>query len=60
MQNNNGTSEGRHLSDIGIGYQAHYQSFFAKAQIAHVIGGEKVESENEHATKFFLQIGYVY
>jgi len=60
MQNNNGSSESRQLSDIGIGYQVFYKEFFAKAQVARVIGGEKVTSETEHATKLLLQIGWVY
>lgn len=60
MQNNNGTSEGRQLSDVGLGYQANYKEFFAKAQIARVIGGEKVESETNHSTKLLLQVGWLY
>lgn len=59
-QNNNGISGSRHLSDIGIGYEAHYQSFFTKAQIARVIGDEKPESEEKDSTRVLLQIGYVY
>jgi len=60
MQNDNGTQESRYLSDVGLGYQAFYKEFFAKAQIARVVGGEKVESENEYSTKFLLQLGWVY
>lgn len=60
MENNNGTSQSRHLSDLGVGYQASYKSFFTKAQVARVVGGEKVESENERSTRLLLQIGYVY
>lgn len=60
MENPIKNSEGRQLSDIGLGYQASYKAFFAKAQIAHVIGGEKVESESEHATKLLVQLGWVY
>ena len=60
MENPLAKSEARHLSDTGLGYQASYKEFFAKAQIARVIGGEKVESESEHATKLLLQIGYIY
>lgn len=60
MQNENGTQESRQLSDIGIGYQASYKQFFGKAQIARVIGGEKVESESERSTKLLLQMGWVY
>ncbi len=60
MQNKNGTSESRQLSDIGLGYQASYKQFFGKAQIARVMGGEKVESESERSTKLLLQLGFVY
>ncbi|ATB68951.1 Heme/hemopexin transporter protein HuxB [Sulfurospirillum diekertiae] len=60
MENAISGSEGRQLSDIGLGYQASFKQFFTKAQIARVIGGEKVESESEHSTKLLLQIGYVY
>ncbi len=60
MEKDNGTSEGRQLSDVGIGYQASYKAFFAKAQVARVVGGEKVTSETEHSTKLLLQLGWVY
>lgn len=60
MENPLATSQSRHLSDMGLGYQASYKDFFTKAQIARVIGGEKVESETEHATKLLLQIGWIY
>lgn len=60
MENSISGSESRQLSDLGVGYQASYKQFFTKAQIAHVIGGEKVESESERSTKLLLQIGYIY
>lgn len=60
MENKISSSESRHLSDVGVGYQASYKQFFTKLQIARVIGGEKVESENEHDTRVLLQIGYIY
>ena len=61
MENDNGTLESRQLSDVGIGYQAFYKEFFAKAQVARVIGGEKVTSETPaHETKLLLQVGYIY
>ena len=60
MEKSNGTSQSRHLSDVGAGYQASYKSFFTKAQVARVVGGEKVESENERSTRLLLQLGYVY
>lgn len=60
MENPTGATEARQLSDMGLGYQASYKQFFTKAQIARVVGGEKVESETNHSTKLLLQIGYVY
>ena len=60
MENPLAGIQGRQLSDMGIGYQASYKEFFAKAQIARVIGGEKVESESERSTKLLLQVGWVY
>jgi len=60
MQKDNGTLESRQLSDIGLGYQAQYQSFFAKAQVAHVMGGEKSITEDEDSTRVLVQIGWVY
>lgn len=60
MENPLSTSESRQLSDIGLGYQASYKEFFAKAQVARVIGGEKVTSESERSTKLLLQLGWVY
>ncbi|ARU48658.1 ShlB/FhaC/HecB family hemolysin secretion/activation protein [Sulfurospirillum diekertiae] len=60
MENPVANSERRQLSDIGLGYQANYKQFFAKAQLARVVGGEKVTSESDHSTKLLLQIGYVY
>ena len=60
MENPTGATEARQLSDMGLGYQASYKQFFTKAQIARVLGGEKVESEANHSTKLLFQIGYVY
>ncbi|MDD2382973.1 MAG: ShlB/FhaC/HecB family hemolysin secretion/activation protein [Sulfurospirillaceae bacterium] len=60
MENPLAGTQGRQLSDMGLGYQARYKEFFTKAQIARVIGGEKVESESERSTKLLLQVGWVY
>lgn len=60
MENPTGATEARQLSDMGLGYQASYKQFFTKAQVARVVGGEKVESETNHSTKLLLQLGYVY
>ena len=53
----------RQLSDIGIGYNASYKNFFAKAHLATIIGGSKVESEadnKQYKTKFLVQAGMVF
>lgn len=60
MENSTGATEPRQLSDIGFSYQAFYKQFFTKAQVAKVVGGEKVESESERSTRLLLQIGYIY
>jgi hypothetical protein len=60
MENDNGTLQSRQLSDIGIGYQASYKDFFAKAQVARIIGGEKSTTEDEDSTRVLVQIGFVY
>lgn len=60
MENKISGSEGRQLSDMGLGYQATYKEFFVKAQIARVMGGEKVESESERSTKLLVQMGWIY
>jgi len=60
MENATGATEGRQLSDVGLGYQANFKQFFTKAQVARVVGGEKVESETNHSTKLLLQVGWLY
>jgi len=60
MENSTGATEPRHLSDFGLGYQANYKDFFAKAQLAHIVGGADVESEPNHQNKFLIQLGWVY
>jgi hemolysin activation/secretion protein len=63
-QENNTTNEkARQLSDIGIGYHSSYKNFFAKAHLATIIGGSKVESEadnKQYKTKFLVQAGMVF
>lgn len=63
-QENSTTNEkARQLSDIGIGYNASYKNFFAKAHLATIIGGSKVESEadnKQYKTKFLVQAGMVF
>jgi len=60
MENTLAGTESRHLSDVGLGYQAFYKEFFAKAQVARVIGGEKSTTEDRDSTRFLLQLGWVY
>lgn len=60
MEKDNGTLESRQLSDVGIGYQAFYKEFFAKAQVARVMGGEKSTTEDKDSTRALLQIGWMY
>ena len=60
MENPTGATEARRLNDIGLGYQASYKDFFAKAQVARVIGGEKSITEDEDSTRVLVQIGWVY
>jgi hemolysin activation/secretion protein len=52
------TFQGHTLQDMGLGYYASYQGFFAKAQIAHTLGGYQVTSENPYHTKFLAQLGW--
>ena len=60
MENSTGATEPRQLSDMGLGYQASYKEFFAKAQLARVIGGSGAKSEPNYQNKFLLQLGWVY
>ncbi len=60
MENEVGADSARYLSDIGIGYQASFKQFFAKVQIATIIGAQKVTSEPERNTKALMQIGWIY
>ena len=60
MENPLSTTQGRQLSDVGLGYQASYKDFFAKAQVARVIGGEKSTTEDRDSTRALLQIGWMY
>lgn len=51
------TFESHSLQDIGVGYYASYKNFFAKAQLARIIGGGVVTSESDYRTKFLVQAG---
>jgi len=52
------TFQSRTLQDAGAGYYASYESFFAKAQLARIVGGEKVTSEPDYRTRFLIQAGW--
>jgi len=60
MENPLATSQGRQLSDMGLAYQASYKDFFAKAQLARVIGGEKSTTEDKDSSRALVQIGWIY
>ena len=52
------TFQGHTLQDVGMGYYASYQGFFAKAQVARLVGGNQVTSETSYRTKFLAQLGW--
>ena len=54
----NATFKTKTLQDIGIGYYASYQSLFAKAELAHSVGGAFVTSEPKYTTRALVQVGW--
>lgn len=53
--------EKRTLQDLGIGYYANYKNAFAKLQVARVVGGEKIESENVgNISRVLVQAGFLF
>jgi hemolysin activation/secretion protein len=63
QENSTTNDKARQLSDIGIGYNLSYKEFFAKAHLATIIGGAKVESEannKQYKTKLLFQAGMVF
>ena len=52
------TFKSRTLQDVGLGYYASYNTLFAKAQVATVVGNENVVSEPEYKTRFLVQGGW--
>ena len=55
------TFESRTLQDIGIGYYSNYKNAFSKVQLARVVGGEKIQTEEEgDKTRLLLQVGWVF
>jgi hemolysin activation/secretion protein len=45
------------LQDIGLGYYASYKSFFAKAELATILGANTVTSETKYRTRALVQAG---
>ncbi|AFV97033.1 MULTISPECIES: ShlB/FhaC/HecB family hemolysin secretion/activation protein [unclassified Sulfuricurvum] len=52
------TFQSHTLQDIGIGYYASYEGFFAKVELAHIIGGGTVTSEPSYTNKLLVQLGW--
>ena len=51
----------RTLQDLGLGYYSNYKNTFAKLQIARIIGGEDIETENVgNISKILFQAGFVF
>jgi hemolysin activation/secretion protein len=51
------TFKSRTLQDVGIGYYANYENFFAKGQVASIVGGGRVSSEPNYSTRLLVQAG---
>lgn len=58
MANSNIPYDSRTLEDIGLGYYGAYESFFAKLDLAKVIGSAEVSSEPIYENRFLFQLGY--
>ena len=54
---NDATFQTRTLQDVGLGYYASFKNFFAKAQVATLVGSEDVTSEPEYRTRVLVQGG---
>lgn len=53
--------ESRTLQDIGVGYYTNYKNAFTKLQVARVVGGEDVETENiGNISRILVQAGMVF
>ncbi|MDK2092037.1 ShlB/FhaC/HecB family hemolysin secretion/activation protein [Aliarcobacter butzleri] len=61
-KNQDTTFERKRLKDIGLGYYANYEDFFARAQIAWNANSDEVQSENasHKNSKLLLQAGWVF
>lgn len=63
MSNNNSPSgyipfDSQILQDVGIGYNMFYKGFFAKVQLAQVVGGVQVQGVQYYTTKALFQVGF--
>ncbi len=53
--------EKRTLQDTGIGYYINYKNTFTKLQVARVVGGQDIESENVgDNSRILVQAGFVF
>ena len=52
------TFQSRTLQDIGMEYYVTYQSLFARAHLARIVGSNTVTSEPDYSTKFLIQVGW--
>lgn len=55
------TFERRTLQDVGVGYYTNYKNAFIKLQVARVVGGQDVETENVgNISRVLIQAGMVF
>ena len=55
------TFERRTLQDVGVGYYTNYKNAFTKLQVARVVGGQDVETENiGNISRVLIQAGMVF
>ena len=55
------TFERRTLQDVGVGYYTNYKNAFTKLQIARVVGGQDIETENVgNISRVLVQAGLVF
>ena len=55
------TFEKRTLQDVGLGYYTNYKTAFTKLQVARVVGGQDIETENVgNISRVLVQAGWVF
>ncbi len=61
-KNQDATFERKRLKDIGLGYYANYEDFFARVQIAWNANSDEIQSEDSshRNSKLLLQAGWVF